>query len=845
MKKALAWLLVITMTAALAVGGTLAYLTDTDDDVNVMTVGKVKIDQLEYERVDPETKDDDAVVQEFHNNKPLLPAVIDKDKFDWETGENYVDWEQIGKDGYTSGIWNPEKINNEVDKMVFVENKGDFDAYVRTVIAFEAGNYTTLDEFNAKMHLNLNETDWDWEWTQTPVKIGEGNYFIATATYNKVLAPGALTEISLSQIALDPSATNEDVAAFGETYNVLVQSQAVQADGFDDPSKALNEAFGEISDVAIPWTSDQPPKGIDVRSALRFYQGDVNQPIHTEVTNVVFGLSKDYPAIANNNTGTLVTEEQDTQVHSYYVKEDGKYTVYFLSNGQVYLPKDSSSLFMEMTALTGVDTSNLNTGRTEKMDLMFHKCTALTDLDVSGFDTSKATNMYGMFYECSSLPGVDVSKWNTSNVTDMSYMFRACTSITELDVTAFDVSKVENVAYMFSYNDKLQKVNTDGWDTGAVTSTRAMFMNCYALEEIVGSGDWYLPNNTSMYYMFQRCYALETLDASDWDCSNVTTMQGTFFQCTGLKSVTGLGNWDTSKVTTMYGLFNNDYSLTSLEGIGNWDTGNVELMSFLFWNCCSLPEVDVGSWDTSKVTAFNSMFSGGGHNTGEMLFTHLPVENWDVSNATNMECMFYGCGQLTEMDLSKWRPGKVTNFRHTFADCFKLQHIDMTGWTTESATSFDGLFNDCYSLVELDLSDLDTGNCTTFAQFFEGCGGLKTVKGMENWDVSKVVTMSEMFNANGKDMHLEYVDLSSFNTLSLKDVESMFNGCYRLKTVYVGDGWDLSKVTDFANVFAGCDNLVGGAGTTFMGTNLKYAHVDGGTENPGYLTHINDKPVNP
>ena len=127
MKKFIAWFLVLALTAAISIGATLAYLTDTDEDVNVMTIGNVKIDQLEYERVDDETANDDAEVQEFHDNKPLYPAVTDKD-FDYETGDSYVDWEQIGKDGYTSEIWNPEKINNELDKMVFVKNKGTYDA---------------------------------------------------------------------------------------------------------------------------------------------------------------------------------------------------------------------------------------------------------------------------------------------------------------------------------------------------------------------------------------------------------------------------------------------------------------------------------------------------------------------------------------------------------------------------------------------------------------------------------------------------------------------------------------------------------------------------------------------
>ena len=144
MKKVIAWLLVLSLTAAISIGATLAYLTDTDEDVNVMTLGKVKIDQLEYERVDVESKDEDAEVRKFRDDKPMYPAVIDKEKFNWTTGDSYVDWEQIGKEDYTSSIWNPEQINNEVDKMVFVKNKGTYEAFVRTVFAFEAGQYENL-----------------------------------------------------------------------------------------------------------------------------------------------------------------------------------------------------------------------------------------------------------------------------------------------------------------------------------------------------------------------------------------------------------------------------------------------------------------------------------------------------------------------------------------------------------------------------------------------------------------------------------------------------------------------------------------------------------------------------
>ena len=74
------------LVAALAIGGTLAYLTSTDSDVNVMTLGNVKIAQHEYERVtnaDGSYKTDTIdnrtsyVLDDFTQAKPILPIVGD------------------------------------------------------------------------------------------------------------------------------------------------------------------------------------------------------------------------------------------------------------------------------------------------------------------------------------------------------------------------------------------------------------------------------------------------------------------------------------------------------------------------------------------------------------------------------------------------------------------------------------------------------------------------------------------------------------------------------------------------------------------------------------------------
>ncbi len=671
MKKALAWLLVIAMTAALAVGGTLAYLTDTDEDVNVMTVGQVKIDQLEYERVDVETSGDDAKVQEFHDNKPLYPAVT---KDGWDTADGVVDWEQIGKDGYTSDIWDPTKINNEVDKMVFVKNKGDWDAYVRTVFAFEAGNYTSLDDYLKDVHLNLNATDWTWEWVETPITIGGSQYFVATATYNKVLKPGALTEISLSQIALDSSVTNEDVAGFGETYQVLVQSQAVQVAGFTDADTALNEAFGEIAATKVPWKNDAAIKGATVYNALHYLNADTTgTDIAKKVKNIIFGLNEDYAAIAAANKGTLVDVEQDVPVYAYYVSNGANYDVYLLASDSIYAPTDSSDLCSGMSALETVDTSNLDVSRTESMYQMFRDCGALKSIDVSDWETSNVTNMRNLFRGCKALPYVDVSEWDTSKVETMVATFQDCILMTEIDVS--------------------------NWDTS---------------------------NVTEMIQTFNRCNALTTLDVSNWDTSKVTSMQLMFQECLVLPSL-DVSNWDTGEVTSMGGMFRGAYALAELD-VSNWDVSKVSNFSQIFASGhqnrgdMKFTKLDVSKWDTSSATNMGSVFYGCGQ------LTELDLSSWDVSNVTNMSHMFADCFKLQSIDFTGWNTSSLQVMDATFNDCDGLVTLDVSDFDTHNVKEFCQVFDDCENLEQIiGLENWNTANGCTFEEMFQGCEKLTTL----------------------------------------------------------------------------------------------------------------------
>lgn len=242
MKKIIAFLAVVALTATLAIGLTTAYLTSTDEDVNVMTLGNVKIDQIEKERAE------DGSIVDFKDNKPMFPAVYD-DSFDLTNPTKDITWDN----GTTSKLWDDAQIKNVHDKFVFVANTGKAPAYVRTWIAFESGS--------AVIHKNLNTTEWQWSNEIVNVSIGGKNYSVLVATYTGsadrhaggILPAGERTAPSLLQVAMDKTATNESVNQYGETYEILVFSQAVQIEGFDNASEALDAAFNPIAAENNPW----------------------------------------------------------------------------------------------------------------------------------------------------------------------------------------------------------------------------------------------------------------------------------------------------------------------------------------------------------------------------------------------------------------------------------------------------------------------------------------------------------------------------------------------------------------------------------------------------------------
>ena len=79
------------------------------------------------------------------------------------------------------------------------------------------------------------------------------------------------------------------------------------------------------------------------------------------------------------------------------------------------------------------------------------------------------------------------------------------------------------------------------------------------------------------------------------------------------------------------------------------------------------------------------------------------------------------------------------------------------------------LFENCKSLISLDLSNFETYYTIDMSNMFNNCSSLQSLK--INFDTEKVKKMSYMF---AHCVKLTSLDISSFNTQNVKELDNMF-----------------------------------------------------------------------
>lgn len=216
----------------------------------------------------------------------------------------------------------------------------------------------------------------------------------------------------------------------------------------------------------------------------------------------------------------------------------------------------------------------------------------------------------------------------------------------------------------------------------------------------------------------------------------------------------------------------------------------------------SIQSVEIGSNISPKSTRY--WFQG---------FTNCTSMNLlrlNTSNATRMDNMFGYCQLLTSLDITHFDTSNVTHMGSMFYACYALTALDVTHFNTSNVVMMDSMFRDCRALTTLDVTNFDTSKVASMADMFHDCRALTTL------------------------------DVANFDTSGVTTMNGMFYSCRTLETIYASTNFVVTQVTDSASMFTGMStNLVGGAGTRWASSNpvdKTYAHIDGGTADPGYFT---------
>ena len=123
------------------------------------------------------------------------------------------------------------------------------------------------------------------------------------------------------------------------------------------------------------------------------------------------------------------------------------------------------------------------------------------------------------------------------------------------------------------------------------------------------------------------------------------------------------------------------------------------------------------------------------------------------------------------------------------------------------------------NILDLDLSSFDTSQVTDMQLMFSGMRNLTTLD-LSNFDTSKVTNMNNMFSNMS---NLTALNLSNFNTSQVTDMQCMFSGMRNLTTLDLSN-FDTSKATDMNNMFSDMSNLTSLDLSNFDTSKVRYMY---------------------
>ena len=575
-----------------------------------------------------------------------------------------------------------------------------------------------LDFDNIK-HIVINES---FE-TFTPTKLNSffsGLFKLETITGLEYLNTANVTDMSLmfdhcqKLTSLDLSNFNtEKVTNMEAMFSVCLKLKTIYAsDKFTTAAVTKSEKMFSYCDSLsgdINWTSDKANDKTYAKIDGGYFRDKAydNRP-WVKYADGTLTFYCGYKKIWGENEYALNSGKEQPK---WYVNNTNTNLVVFDASFANARPTSCYMWFQNFKNLKQIEgIENLNTENVTNMACMFKGCSSLTSLDVTHFNTGNVTSMYYMFTLCSNLAELDVTHFNTEKVTDMFGMFSSCKGLISLDVTNFNTANVKEMSYMFYNCYKLKEIYvSDKFVTDAVISSDNMFSGCNSLS---GDIDWSDKAVDKTYAKTDGGYFRDkAYDNRPW----VKYADGTLTFLYGYKKTLGENGYELNSGTHLPAWYGKSGNIT--KAVFDASFANARPTSCCMW-----------FQDFKNLTQIEG------------------IENLNTTNVTNMTSMFYGCSQLTSLDVTHFNTANVFAMISMFSGCSSLTSLDVTHLNTANVLAMNDMFSDCSSLTSLDVSHFNTKNVEYIMNIFKGCSALTTIYASDKFVMAKAYKESvDMF----------------------------------------------------------------------------------------------------
>ena len=224
-------------------------------------------------------------------------------------------------------------------------------------------------------------------------------------------------------------------------------------------------------------------------------------------------------------------------------------------------------------------------------------------------------------------------------------------------------------------------------------------------------------------------------------------------------------------------------------------SSNIEKMSYMFYGCSNLTKINLSSFDTESVNNMSYLF----YDCSNLITIEPSLLK--LKNVINMSSMFYNCSNLEKIELN-FNTNNIINMSYMFCNCFSVKEIHLSSADTINVNNMMSMFCNCSKLTEINLSSFDTKNVTNMNSIFFHCSNLKEAN-LSSFDTKKVNSMNGIFSGCSK---LTEINLSSFDTKSVTNMNNLFSGCSELTSIDLSS-FDTKNVTDMSDIIFGCSNL--------------------------------------